>query len=100
MKEVKIYPGQDIGDREVLYTVCVATPEDIRKTYVSEHNKRGQKPVSMYSLDDKYMITFRSIRRAASELGISESSISKAVDIPTRSAGGHRFKSVKPKIKT
>jgi len=92
MKNIRIYPGQDIGTRKVLYTVCEATDNDIENSYKRTHTKRGQIPVIMLNEDDKMLNVFTSIQAASKHTGITAQNISRVLDDSKLTAGGFRWR--------
>ena len=101
MQNIKIFPGEIVGQRKVIYTLCEATPEDVKNSprKLSSRENCGQKKVVCMTLEGEMISIHNSLKLASETRAVSASSISLACNGKLKTAGGYKWKWLEPKEK-
>ena len=101
MPNIKIFPGEKVGQRSVIYTLCKATPEDIKNTprKISSGDNCGQKKVVCMDLNGELISIHNSLTLASELRCVSISTISLVCNGKAKTAGGYKWKWLEDKGK-
>ena len=99
MKHIKIYPeaGSEprLNGRKIIYTLCEATPEDIKNTprKIINDSNCGQQSITMINkYTNKIVAVYPSITMASKMRNIKKTAISRALKDKQYTAGGYKWK--------